>query len=481
MAQNFIIAFGGSGARCAEALAYLYAARCIPQGAHILMIDPDESNGNVVTARDQLQRHWRIHQCIRSDPKAFFAPPLNQEATAGSFFWQYPNAHQPFQNLINYAAHQTPHQGLLQLLYDQDDFALSFEQGYVGRAHIGSLDLLRTLKRGLQESNEDQNDDRNPLQVFIRLLREAVQRPEGATLLVYGSIFGGTGASGLPAVPPLLREYLPEGLFQKLRIGCVQLTPYFTFPPGESQDPDSALHPLATQAALYHYSYSQVGYHRIYLVGAPDRISTNEDNQRGGALQRNRAHYAELGAALAAAHFFDQFPSSTDHVEVFACGSKEVGWRSLPHHEATRIKQNFTAFATFCLLHAHFLYEDLTNRRHLDTKWLRDLERGTGRQTLGGQERELVDLHKFALRFLDWVREIEAVEDVDLFTIPDKPTVETLGSVLPQKSREVDAYHELLRRLNKGLPVKQDTAPGWYISALTLTVDDFTSQHYQFA
>jgi hypothetical protein len=481
MANNFVLAFGGTGARCMEAIGYLCAARVIRDPAHMLLIDPDQANGNVQVAREQLQRYWRIHRSLESPGAgagdAYFSTPINPAGDISSFFWQYPNPNQEFSVLLNHGAQAEPHQQLLELLYDEDDFNLTFEKGYIGRAHIGSLDLLRTLETGFKGGSQQANAD--PLRSFLDLLREAAQRPEGANLLVYGSIFGGTGASGLPAIPPLLKELFPTGLLEKIRIGCVQVAPYFTFPPGDSHDPDSALHPLATQAALYHYGYTDVGYERIYLVGAPDRLTTSNSNSPGGALQRNQAHYAELGAALAALHFFAQRTKKRDTVEVMACGSRELDWRGLPQIEGAQLKDKMVSFTTFCLLHAHFLFEDLQSKRHVGSRWTHDLKRGvSGGRQLHGEEAELEDMNRFARRYLDWIKEIEDTPEVDLFTVHANPTAASLGQLLP-RSPDNDAYDAILRNLNGGKRIKQGTAPGWYLTALTESVDAFCRTHYQ--
>ena len=127
-------------------------------------------------------------------------------------------------------------------------------------------------------------------------------------VFVMGSVFGGTGAAGLPTIPALI-EGLPDDVIsrenrKRLRYGCAMMTPYFSFPKGSSSNAgpgtDSATHAIATQAALLHYAHVPPGYQHVYFVGAPAKPQTNTSNVVGGQDQTNNPHYAELIAALSA-------------------------------------------------------------------------------------------------------------------------------------------------------------------------------------
>lgn len=483
MSQNFVIGFGGTGARCVETLAYVAASRSIKVPMHVLIVDPDESNGNVSEAVKQLRRYQTICanvEAVGEHERAFFSTPLNAGLGEASFLWTNPQPNQEFQTLIQYSEQPETEKALLNLLYDESDMSLTFEKGYIGRAHIGSLDLLRNLESQIRNAaSENDNVDRSKggaLQAFFKALRAATQQPGGANLIVIGSIFGGTGASGLPAIPPLISTILLEGLDKQLRLGCVQLAPYFTFPQGHEEDPDSALHPLATQAALYHYALTDTGYDRIYLIGAPTREQSNSENVPGGGAQKNQAHYVELAAALAVANFFDSPPTETG-VEVVACGSEAVTWDNLPARGITDVRKNLTTFATFCALHANFLATDLAERRHQGSKWLQDLESSVGK-TLGGQEPQIVALTEFSTRFIVWAMDVSRLAEVDLLTMSKSTDPNQLGSVANGGSHDVTPYHSLIFNLNSVGKNDQHSPIGWYIEALTRASSRFCKTNY---
>jgi hypothetical protein len=483
MSQNFVIAFGGTGARSIEALTYLAASNAINAPMHVLIVDPDESNGNVSEAVRQLRRYYSLQAKIQrqdTDRPSFFSLPVNAGLGDGSFLWTNPQPNEEFQTLIEFASQRAEEQDLLKLLYDQSDLNLTFEKGYIGRAHIGSLDLLRNLEAQIvnatRDDSEVERNDSGALQVFFKALRSATQQPGGARLIVLGSVFGGTGASGLPAIPPLLSNVLLSGLDNQLKIACVQIAPYFTFPPGGEEDPDSAMHPLATQAALFHYGLTDTGYDRIYLLGAPHREPANSENVAGGSAQRNQAHYVELATALAIAHFFDN-PPEAESVEVVTCGSEGVTWSDLPYRSATHVQKNLASFATFCALHSGFLALDLAEGRHEGTKWQADLESGSAR-TLGGKEPEIKAMADFGKRFLAWATEVNRIDDVKLLTPGTIDDPNHLSSLTEGGGKSPHPYHALISNLNTSRNNQQRTGIGWYVASLTSASFRFCETNY---
>lgn len=482
MVRNFVLGFGGTGARCLEALGYLHAAGCLGEDLHLLLVDPDVSNGNVTLARNQFQRHHRLQGTLdrRVTEVPFFRDRLNPDHESDSFFWEFPaDQNRTFSSFLGYAGLPEEERDLLALLYDQGDLNLDFENGYVGRAHIGSLNLLQILETALAPFRD--RESRIPEQAlhhFFRSLRAAAQG-QGARLLVVGSNFGGTGASGLPAVPPLVRRALDE-VADGIRIGCVQLAPYFSFPTGGQGSPDSALHPLATRAALYHYAYTDVGYERMYLVGAPNRAETAERNDPGGTEQRNDAHYAELGAALAAADYFRR-PREPGGIGVSACGSTSLGWDDLPGPPGVDLRKRLVSLGTLCLAHGRFFQEDLEEGRHDGFPWRVELARDPDRE-LVGREPTMEELERFSLRFLDWADQVDRSADDALFgsgLTRERPPGRVLGEVTDGGRPDGDPFHELLSALNRVGGVRQPSGEGWYLEALGRATTEFCASHYR--
>lgn len=483
---TFVVGFGGSGARVLEASTYLAACGYARNPYHLLMVDPDKSNGNVLQYREQAQRYREVSGHVRRassvDANSLFALPVNAHDGESSLAWEYPLNQQPFESVLELQRDPDAAR-LYKVLFDEEDLQMQFSQGYVGRAHVGSLDLYRVLRRAAQEARRAHrpDDDNDGLQVLLARIREAAAGEGGATVVIVGSVFGGTGASGLPAFPNLLRKCIPPQHLQQMRIVGVLLGPYFGIPPGERGAPDSALHPLATRASLYHYAYTQAGYNRLYFVGAPAQPNTNELNRLGGVDQRNAAHYVELAAALAIesasrvpARLGDAKHAET---EIFVSTNAEVAWEDMPTDEARDLKRRFATLATFCAFHGDVHARVLREGRHTGAKWFADLCSARGRR-LGGAEPELEVLTEFCGRFMTWMHEVQHLNGEALFSVGDRSRVETMEALLGPPTRPGDGYHELVSGLDRVGALDAETALGWYVRAGSISARAWCESNY---
>ncbi|GJG86308.1 hypothetical protein tb265_14890 [Gemmatimonadetes bacterium T265] len=515
--SNFVLAFGGTGARCAEALAHLAAARVLAEPTYVLLVDPDENNGNTQRAVDQLVRYHELHAALDADAAGaaspFFSTPLNLRpgdatATEGrdSFLWKYGNATRRWRDLLHYSPSTEGGGGvnaLYELLYDEGDLDMTFEQGYVGRAHVGALDMFQTFRRAASTSatapaaGERVND---ALTRFLDAL-EAAAKGSGARVVVVGSIFGGTGASGLPAVPPFLREHPRfQDLQRNLRVGCVQLAPYFSFNAAEDPNlPDSRLHPITTKSSLFHYGTTPVGYDRVYLVGAPERSPTNDGAPvRGGTAQKNRAHYAELAAALAVVNFFRDPPAERapegEAPPVYAAYSEGTTYDAFPDAAPLQLRRNLVSFATACALHAMYLAPNVGALG--DSAFMAVMRQETGARIEPGNA-AFDAFTRFAARFLDWMTEVDAQADgllSDSFPrdvrrylenpdgyYRDRPDGGPLAQVAPGAAARGQPYTELYTKRIGGVrrgQIHQRTPVGFYLELLTRAADDFCATLY---
>lgn len=459
-----------------EAFSYLQASGLVGQPTQVLLVDPDTANGNTATARGQLTRYHAIQSKLRypvQAPASFFSDPVNPDDPTSSVSWEYPTPPQPFQSVLQYAAQPAGTRGLLELLYDQNDLELSFEQGFVGRAHIGSFDVFRTFRAELETGRfgDDAVDAPNALVRFFRRVSSAAQG-DGARVVVVGSLFGGTGASALPVIPPLMKDALAD-VQSGINAASVQLGPYFTFDAGGEHDPDSALHPLATQAALYHYSGS-AEYDSIYFIGAPDRRKTSDGNQRGGPNQKNSAHYAELAAALAIRDFF-QRPRG-QFGKAVAAGGSAAEWSSFPSGDPNEFRRSMTAFSTAAYFHSVFLNDDLRKAHHRNHRWERTIRRAG--DALGGGEEEIELLERFTTRYLNWAHDISRSTDRPLLDLAKPWDAARLGGLGQGGRADSNAYHKLFEVLNRVDSTPQTNPVGRYLHMLTVASREFCSEQY---
>jgi len=152
---------------------------------------------------------------------------------------------------------------------------------------------------------------------------------EAARVFIFGSVFGGTGASSIPVLPRALKDFVEIRSggtssidLTKTKFGATLLTEYFTFrKPDDKQRAnredsviaDASFFPLNSQAALQFYQSDttvQRSYKLLYHIGWPVESKKADEEQgsnktiTGGADQKNACHVTELLAACAAYDFF---------------------------------------------------------------------------------------------------------------------------------------------------------------------------------
>jgi hypothetical protein len=484
MPKDYIIAVGGTGARCLESVVYMAAAGLFTKPLHVLMIDPDQTNGNSVRTKKVLPLYHAIYGCEQprnvqqrtllsrgkqlSEP-AMFRAAINLDTHAPGnqypFFWIDPNRNdREFKEAIDYNSLSRDFQNFIGLFYDDEDLEMNLGKGYRGRPNIGAVTLTADLKRTIKKRG-------NGLFELFDSIRADI-KSDTARVFVLGSVFGGTGAAGIPTVPELLRgEFEEGGKISKLRLGCAMMTPYFTFevatvPSKEGPAPDSDIHQVATQAALLHYSNVPPGYQHAYVIGAPELLDSRAGHQAGGEEQENDSHYAEIVAALAARDFFLMQDVDVNDRQLHYTESTEVSWASLPaslneNEDSRDIKRKLVAFTTLAYAYKNILHDDLKDSRWRSQQaWYKD-NFTKQKFDLDNQGQTLDTLNSFLSGYLQWlsmVGQSSGAEERPLFnwgalTLGGKDAERELGRLTSQESEESPryvnkAYGKLMEKLN---------------------------------
>ena len=328
----FVIAIGGTGMRCLEAFVHLCAIGMFDnEEINILTLDTDQSNGN----KGRVERLIELYNKVKTDnpnnpggspnSNTFFSSKLNLY----KFYTDYSNA-----NRSTYAKLSAT-QGLgqeadednedLADLFLEHDTVQSFnlEHGYRAQTHLGSMLMYHGIVEAACHYTENKAKATEPesqLADFITLLQKS---GTGARVFVFGSVFGGTGASSIPVVPEALKEagnIISQNAidFNKVKFGATLLTEYFSFQsPSDAQRKTEKLiassdyFAINSQAALQFYQNDKTvkeRYKRLYHIGWPAAemklSNSNGDTITGGAKQENACHVVELMSACAAFDFF---------------------------------------------------------------------------------------------------------------------------------------------------------------------------------
>jgi hypothetical protein len=522
---HYFVGIGGTGARCLEAVIYLASAGLLDTNLHVLIIDPDSNNGNS-SAVDGLMTHYYVLHSQRQPRNSQFnrrfrtvdapAPTLFQAEVNND--GQYParwndphrGTDRRFQEIVEYTSRPDKLKRFIDLFYRPSDMSMELEVGYQGCTNVGAV----ALKQDLEESREA---DLSGLREFLTALTKDLQNGE-TKVFVSGSVFGGTGAAGIPTLPALIKglddRALPAPHRANLRWGCALMAPYFIFPRNESTredlgpGTDSSRHPVATQAALLHYAHTPPGYQHVYLLGAPNRGQTNNQNRPGGGDQRNLPHYAEIAAALAAWDFYslpriNHEDRKLHYADSYDNNGRDLGvsWETLPVYRGNyqvkrnEIKQKLVSFTTFAYLYRNILHNDfIRNRTYLDSAMYKD---NFTTLRLEGDEQALKALNALCENYLEWLRGIgrtggnvipalfnwEALETNDI-----RASEQRVGNLMetgtPQANRSprysTIGYQKIMEKLNRNrLTAPNTQSPtGLFIYLLYQAVQEFCKENY---
>jgi Tubulin like len=311
----FVIGIGGTGAKCLESFIHLCAMGMFDNhDVHVLGLDTDRQNGNYA----QLQRVIAEYKSIKGS---------NQTVTKDSFFTAKINSYffspdysrsdsDTFKNItgLTTTLDQTT-KDLANAFFTKDVQEFNLLHGYRAQTHIGSMLMYHGL---LDAANDPQSEIRS----FVTNLHSNLAN--NPKVFVFGSVFGGTGASSIPIIPLALNQICNTHYnvtLEQAKFGATLLTSYFTFTSAsdnakrqEKIIADAANFAINSQAALMFYEKDETvkrTYDRFYMLGIESKkekvsVSKSEDTPiTGGANQRNDAHYMELMAAGAAYDFFN--------------------------------------------------------------------------------------------------------------------------------------------------------------------------------
>jgi hypothetical protein len=294
----YVIGVGGSGARCVEALIHLCAAGLAPKkvdNIKFVMVDPDTANSSWTRTAEIA----KTYSDLREAPKGacdFQRLAIERLGSVWSPFAESRLELQKLEQLFNYPALPSESRGLFDLLYTPEQRIAKLDIGFRGRPSIGAAIFGATLDMARVE----------PWNGLVANVGAATAGGERVWVFILGSLFGGTGASGLPTIARLLAS-APSVTRANMAIGGAFLLPYFQFTvpsnPGHAVYADSLAFPRQTRQALEYYGLMASDYNRIYAIGVDQPISQKTFSV-GGSDQVNRAHVVELLAALAAMDFF---------------------------------------------------------------------------------------------------------------------------------------------------------------------------------
>lgn len=298
MPKLFVFAIGGTGERVMRSLTMLLAAG-VPAfdkyEVYPILIDYDVENEDKKRTMNLLNNYRGVHDAAFTKhgmaDKQFFASKMLQLNGLDNFVFAYQPevGKKKFRDHIGYShlsGGLLNSKNLLDTLYDNSDnlsteLNLDMTVGFKGNPNIGSV-VFHKLKERIEFEN----------------FKTAFNPDTQDKVVIIGSLFGGTGASGVPELVQAIRAEKNNA-----KIATILVVPYFA--PARKQGGVINAHRFdaKTKAALSYYKDSKLldKISSVYYVGDP--YPTVVPYSEGGKLQKNNANIVELIASIMIEHF----------------------------------------------------------------------------------------------------------------------------------------------------------------------------------
>jgi len=403
----YVFGIGGTGARVIKALTMLLASGVrVPNTNAIIpiLIDPDNSNGDLTRTLELLRLYKDIRMHTEHDVNGFFFNELKSLADAEGT--NTTNAHHfqlegigsnRFKEVIELSNMSRASQAMTRLLFSDTNLNADMQIGFKGNPNIGSVVLNRFKESPVFQAfaNAFNPDDR---------------------IVIVGSIFGGTGAAGLPLLIKNLRDADPSlpkhQLLRDAPIAAISVLPYFDVQGDDGVSIDSNTFVSKTKAALTYYAENLCRnntLNALYYLG--DAVSNTQKGADGSAAQRNKAHFIELAAAMAVVNFMSYDKSSlvvkngrAQSPMYFEYGlkqaSNEIHFGHLGPEMHAAAGKSLTQYFLFQKFFREF-YTEMPG----STGWMTN---GTNKLQLKAlDQRMIADLARFNDAFDEWLKEME--------------------------------------------------------------------------
>ena len=337
--ENVLIGVGGTGARVLEAFAYLSAAGVLGEKipkVNMRMIEMDTDNGNLGRLHKILESYSNCYGSVFSHVRDWKARKIIYK-DAAPFVWQV-GVEGDANTLAGKFNQGTENKDLLHGLYGSEDLHITLEKGCKGRPRVGALEYTKRFNDDIKPDNS--NSFWNNL--FTGDIMTA-QTDGTLRVMLTGSMFGGSGASGVPNLAKLIKRKFCVGNGNE--VGLTLMSPFFNYNDTAVIDnfgAESRKFMINSKAALLYYDQSDIldEMHSLYVIGGKVKPMKKSDgsaaaDSAGAKSQCNPAMPALLVAALSAIDFFLKADNKNAGQSVIANTNHELesDWRSYPYNE----------------------------------------------------------------------------------------------------------------------------------------------------
>lgn len=333
----YVLAIGGSGSRVMKAMVMQFASGILPidpvTGKPMtnvtvvpIIIDPHKDNDAVQKANRLLLRYRDIRESLYGDKptlEGFFGVKVQtlKDVVASdttnttyqisdSFIFEMPAivSSNTFGKFIGIDRTSTPEEAkmLAKILFSEEELSTEMSEGFYGSPNIGTIAL-----NVFQES-----------ETYTALKTKFKQDDR---LFFIGSIFGGTGAAGLPMLVSSIRQDLQATAMSNSFMGALIVMPYFSIQTKEGSAIQESDFVIKTKTALKYYIDNLYPYLNCTYYVADTAKTNGFTNDPGKDKQStNKAHFVEYIGGLAILDFLHQKSKDGDENAVMNKGRKEA-------------------------------------------------------------------------------------------------------------------------------------------------------------
>lgn len=460
MSRTFVIGIGGTGAKCVESFIHLCAAGAGPEVAWVGLIDQDQSNGNTARARRLIEQYEVIRNALRVDADASVSRDLGlfrTEVENGGLWCPVDDPSASLQRVFSYEMLKPELRNLMDILYSDREKNQEFSEGFRGHPSIGAPVMLSGA-----------GHDHSFWRDFDRALL-AARGGEDVRIVLFASIFGGTGAAGFPNIARMINTRLKdEGIDRGVSVAGVLMLPYFSFPSSaDGQDLAARAERFLeeSQGALHYYGQlleSSPFIDSLYVVGWSPLIELGYYSE-GAESQVSPPLIPELYAGLAACNFCSEQPPDPGRLLVTARKeASKVSWDDLPAPKPGMSAATVLGgHARFCWAYKYIYAPSLLQvRRPIRIEqWFRRLLSRQGVNLRSQKTRsDIENLRSYSAQYLWWLANIattagdeESVELIDVSAVASRDRGDPLSPAALKEAaseREEHLYSDLVKGQN---------------------------------
>lgn len=358
MSKVFLAMFGGTPAR-GELCLYLNAAAGLYQncdGIQCYPIDKDTESPNYVNTRNLYNQYMDFRKVVAgwefegafvevARTEDLFDNMLQEAVGRDNVIKEEESIQYLMADERNGISEQD--QRILNICFTKTEQEEKMKGGYYGKANIGSVTGDILMHRGIYAKLD-----------LYRDIKSTLDGNQELDVVVVCSSFGGTGASlGINFGEYLRREFKDK---EKLRIHCIYIQPYFSFPEPEENDQwkidcnafyaksATATFILGQKDNVIKKDMQDAVFDRFYYLGQGvlDNIS---DRNSAMSDQDNRIHMIDMLVSLVIEDILTQRDGAKVQLYGYQYsdkGTEFLSWRNMPR--GIRFKTKHVCMMRFC-------------------------------------------------------------------------------------------------------------------------------------